>query len=98
MLAAEIRKLLEQLEKAEESCDGDAIECAEEQCAAILYRVVDIVKNYEFLATHVAYMQVDFDWGGRDKIYNDSKNFNAFHEVVSESLVQNEPAKEDNDD
>jgi hypothetical protein len=98
MLAAEIRNLMERLDKAEESCDGDAIECAEEQCAAMLYRVVDIVENYEFLATHVAYMQVDFDWGGRDKIYNDSKNFNAFHEVVTESLEQNKPSEDEDDE
>jgi len=98
MLAAEIRNLMERLNQAEESCDGDAIECAEEQCAAMLYRVVDIVENYEFLATHVAYMQVDFDWGGRDKIYNDSKNFNTFHEVVSDSLEQNKPSEEADDE
>jgi hypothetical protein len=95
MLAAQIRKLIDRLDKAEEACDGDAIECVEEQCAAMLYQVVQIVENYEFLATHAAYMQVDFDWGGRDKIYNDSKNFNAFHELVSDCLEQNKPSEDD---
>jgi hypothetical protein len=95
MLAAEIREILDRLDAAQETWDGDAIDCVREQCADILYKVEDIVERYEFLATHVSYMQVDFDWGGRDKIYNDSKTFDAFHELVGDSLEQNKPSEDE---
>jgi hypothetical protein len=97
MLATEVRNLLNRLDKATEECDGDAIECVEEQCADMLYRVASIVEQYEFLATHVSYMEIDLDGGGQHKVYNDRKNFNDFDATVSKSIEFNS-REEDQDD
>jgi hypothetical protein len=94
MQMAEIRALLARLDRAEENHDGDEIDNLREQCTDMLYKVASVVEQYEFLATHVSYMQVDFDWGGRDKIYNDRKTYNDFQASVRKSIEMNTPEEE----
>jgi hypothetical protein len=49
-----------------------------------------IIKRYEFIADHAEYIEIEFKWGGRDKIYVESDGIDCLNTQIDESIKMND--------
>jgi hypothetical protein len=49
-----------------------------------------IIKRYEFIADHAEYIEIEFKWGGRDKIYVESNGIDCLNAQIDESIEMND--------